>query len=281
MNIGIVCCGRLENRYAIEFVNHYKNLGFDQIFIVDNNRDNEEHFEDVLQSYIDDKFVTIYNYRDRERVQRFAYIEIYNKISNELDYDWLLFIDFDEYLILNEDNNIKDYLSRECFKDYNQILINWKVYSDNNLIYDDGRPCLERFTEESKDCAKKYGTDENELTKPFLRTGIKNVGQENWHYFFDEQHILDNTSCNNAGQKCINDAFIETNYKLAYFKHFITKTIDEYVTNKCIRGCGDMTIWEFNERYGIKRFFMYNEVTPEKIQYLKDHNIDYTKYINL
>ena len=49
MNICLVVEGRLENRYAIEFVEYYKNLGFSHIFICDNNHDGEEYFEDVLQ----------------------------------------------------------------------------------------------------------------------------------------------------------------------------------------------------------------------------------------
>ena len=64
MKVALVCCGRLENRYAVEFIEYYKQLGFDHIFIADNNRDGEEHFEDVLQSYIDNDFVTIENYRN-------------------------------------------------------------------------------------------------------------------------------------------------------------------------------------------------------------------------
>ena len=55
------------------------------------------------------------------------------KISN--NYDWVAFYDFDEFLILTKDKNIKEYLSRDCFKYANQILINWKTYTDNDLVY--------------------------------------------------------------------------------------------------------------------------------------------------
>ena len=51
MNVGLICCGRLENRYAVEFVEYYKQLGFDQIIILNNNHDGEEHFEDVLSLF--------------------------------------------------------------------------------------------------------------------------------------------------------------------------------------------------------------------------------------
>ena len=177
MKVALVCCGRLENRYAVEFVEHYKKLGFDHIFIADNNRDGEEHFKDVLQQYINDKFVTIFDYRNIGFVQYIAYTEMYNKISLDYNYDWLFYCDFDEYLTLTEDNNIKKYLSRDCFKNANQIFINWKIYTDNNLIYDDGRSCLERFTEEYICQDDIYG-NENKCIKPIIRTKISNISNK-------------------------------------------------------------------------------------------------------
>ena len=51
MDIALCAIGRRENRYAREFVEHYLALGFDHIFICDNNHDGEERFEDVLQEH--------------------------------------------------------------------------------------------------------------------------------------------------------------------------------------------------------------------------------------
>ena len=272
MKVALVCCGRLENRYAVEFVEHYKKLGFDHIYICDNNRDGEEHFEDVLQPYINDNFVTIFNYRNVWDIQLFAYIEMYNKISLDYNYDWLLFCDFDEYLTLTEDNNIKEYLSRDCFKNANQIFINWKIYTDNNLIYDDGRTCQERFTEEYIYQDGIYW-NENHCIKPIIRTKIKDIYQENLHFFMDKNNILNDSTCNNKGENCELNFCITINYDYAYFKHFTTKTIEEYVKNKLVRGTGDIPIEKFNEKYGIKWFFIYNKKTKEKLDYLKKHNL--------
>ena len=36
MKVALCCIGRTENQYAIEFVEWYKNLGFDKIFVYDN-----------------------------------------------------------------------------------------------------------------------------------------------------------------------------------------------------------------------------------------------------
>ena len=280
MKVSLCCCGRLENRYAIEFIEYYKKLGFDHIYIIDNNHDNEEHFEDVIQKYINENFVTIYNFRNKECVQIYSYIEVYNKIKD--NYDWVFFCDFDEFLTLENDNNIKEYLSRDRFKKYNQILINWVLYNDNNLIYDDGRSCLERFTTKSNYTGQKIG-----LVKPIIRTTIENIYIQNTiHQFRDNKSILEKSTCNNFGKPitlhdCGAYDIYDMGYNLAYIKHFTTKTIDEYTNKKLKVGTGDRVHSNKNLKYYFDNFFEINEITKEKINYLNEHNIKYDlKQIN-
>ena len=80
MKTCIITCGRLENRYAVEWVEYYKQLGFDHICIADNNHDGEEYFEEVLQSYIDDNFITLYNYRNWGYGQSNSYMNIIKRM---------------------------------------------------------------------------------------------------------------------------------------------------------------------------------------------------------
>lgn len=270
MKVALMCCGRLENRYAVEFIEYYKQLGFDHIYIGDNNHDGEEYFEDVLQNYINENFVTILNYRNIECIQCNFYDEVYNKLSNK--YDWIFMCDFDEYLTLTKDKNIKEYLSRDCFQKVNQILINWKIYTDNDLVYDDGRPCLERFTTQTYFNDNQW--DENRVVKSIIRTNIKNIHLHNGpHLFFN--NILNKTTCNNVGILVKIDYEQNINYDLAYIKHFLTKTIDEWINNKCKRGVGDRNLETFYKTYSIERFFKYNKITKEKLNYLKKQNINY------
>jgi predicted ThiF/HesA family dinucleotide-utilizing enzyme len=64
MTTALVGIGRLENRYAREWVEHHLRTGFDTIIIADNNHRGEDRFEDVLQTHIDDGTVIILDYRD-------------------------------------------------------------------------------------------------------------------------------------------------------------------------------------------------------------------------
>lgn len=271
MKVALCCIGRLENRYAVEFVAYYKQLGFDHIYIADNNYNGEEYFEDVLQNYIDENFITIYNYRNKEWIGWFAYSEMYQKIYNI--YDWVAFFDFDEFLTLEKDKNIKEYLSRKCFNKYNQILINWRTYTDNDLIYDDGRGCLERFTKPMP--LHKYiqynDYEENEHVKCIIRGNINNL-TISIHLSEDEK--LKETTCNSIGKKVNTIPFQKINYKFAYIKHFTTKTIDEWINYKIKRRVADRSINDFNRHYPLERFFKINKLTKEKKQFLKNNNIN-------
>ena len=67
MNIALCAIAKNENLYIQEWVKYYKDLGISKIFLYDNNDVNGECFEDVLNNYIEDKFVVIENYRGKIR----------------------------------------------------------------------------------------------------------------------------------------------------------------------------------------------------------------------
>lgn len=278
MKVAICVIGRLENRYAIEFVEYYKNLGIDHIYIGDNNYDEEEYFEDVLQQFIDENFITIISYRNIINCQEWYYANVYKEYHTL--YDYMIFIDFDEFITLVKDNNIKEYLSRNI-NNYNIIQLNWMIYTDNNFIFDDGRPCLERFTEpmELYKTVTYENKPENFHTKCIIKCVFEKIEFNNPHII---KLINKHKVCNGSfidKQNNNNDTWAEYNkdgtidYSLAYIKHFTFKTIDEYVNKLFKRGTIEGGINDMLNRYKY-RFFKVNEKTNEKIQYCLDRNID-------
>ena len=59
----LCCAAKRENLYISEFVNHYKNLGYNNIIIYDNNDIDGERFEEVIPDEINSGFVKIVNFR--------------------------------------------------------------------------------------------------------------------------------------------------------------------------------------------------------------------------
>lgn len=261
LNVALVAIGRRENLYAREFVEHYKNLGFANIIIMDNNHEGEEHFEDVLQDYIDQGFVIIEDYRDQVKPQMRGYTQMYRKYGEK--YDWIAFYDFDEFLILPRHRDISEYL--ELFpSDCQVVLVNWLCMTDNNLVKYDPRPLMERFTEAMPlDRCVQYSFPDNCHVKSIIRGGL-DVS------FGGNPHTTDTPliAYNASGVRCENRPWQLMDYRIALLKHFTTKTIEEWVTRKMKVGTPDRDPSQFLPFYK-DRFFKINEMTEDKMNYLK------------
>ena len=138
LKIWLCVIGKNENRYIREFVEHYKTIGYNNIFIYDNNDKNGECFEEVINDYIKNGFVKIIDYTERNnntRPQLDAYIDCYKR-NNRL-FDWLSFFDMDEFLELNKKyNSIQDFLNDKIFEKCENIKINWLMCKNENLYYE-------------------------------------------------------------------------------------------------------------------------------------------------
>lgn len=264
----LLCCiGRGENQYIREYVEYYKNLGFTNIVLCDNNYDGEEHYEDVIKDYIDSGYVILKDYRNQKICQLKAYNACYAEYGK--DYDWIAFFDCDEFLTLTKKKTIDEYLSAIYFNRYDMIHINWKCYGDNELVRNDGRALLERFTKPIPDDRKiAYHFPENNHIKSIIRGGLKKVEYK------VNPHTPQTVSkcCNNRGIACNGaSAFEKYNFDDAYLRHFSTKTIEEYC-NKLKKGFPD-GLWDINkmaEPLLETRFFRYNDVTQEKLDVIKE-----------
>ena len=267
MKVAVCSIGRLENRYIKEFVEYYKKLGVDKIFLYDNNYDGEEYFETVIGDYVGKGFVEVIDFRNKDYCQLEAYQDCYNKHKDE--YDWICYFDIDEYLTFeNERVSIKKFLSRKCFRDYDMIHVNWKVYGDNNLIHYEDKPLRERFTEPIMPLDFKYGYDfpENNHIKSIVRGGLEGV---TWNA---TPHTPNGIArcCNAVGNECKSASpFNEFDFSTAWLNHYQTKTIEEWITNKVRRGFADGNRDRFKKNNPIKEFFGRNQANEEKIKYVE------------
>ena len=260
--IALCAIGRRENLYAREFVDHYKNLGFDNIFILDNNHDGEEHFEEVLEDDVNRGFVKIIDIRNETNCQMKEYTKMYAEYGKE--YDWIAFFDFDEFLILPHFNDIHDYLDKFP-TDCQCVLINWLCMTDNNLVHYDDRPLMQRFTVPMPlDRCVQYNFPDNCHVKSIIRGKLDNVK------FGGNPHVVDTPliAYTSTGMKTENRPWQPMDYRIAFLKHFTTKTIEEWMTRKMQVGTPDRNPNSFLPFYK-DRFFKINEMTQPKLDYLK------------
>ena len=249
--VAICAIGRLENRYAVEWVEHYNALGVDKIFIYDNNRvEDGELFQDVLQPYVEAGFVEITYF---EGLQRDAYEKCYRDHSGE--YDWIGFFDFDELVdFANVRMTIPVWIDQ-----YNAdvVCLNWQVMTDNGLTHYDPRPMKERFTEGT---GEDFGI--NHHVKSFVRGGLEGVTFCDPHIPTTPELVCMNVLGERIEQKAVQPKVI---HSVARLLHYNTKTAEEWL-EKVSRGWVDVTGLSYKQRkeHAIDYFFSINERTAEK-----------------
>ena len=224
-----------ENRYLREWVEYYKRLGIDHIYIGDNNDSEGEQLETVLYDYLElpNPYITIINIKNRIAYQDIFYLYIYKEYGYK--YDWMCFFDIDEFLYLKEDKTIQDYLSRDTFIDVDQIHVNWLIYDDNDLIQYDNRPVQERFTRISK-----Y---QLAFVKFILRCNIIKDLVFATHTAYPVDRNYPNNylrTCSSNGKRWVDDVQCTYNTneqelndkQIALLKHYKTKSFKEFIERK-------------------------------------------------
>jgi hypothetical protein len=250
-----------ENLYIREFVEYYRKYGVDTIFLFDNNDLNGEKFENVINDYIKSGFVKVVNFRGYLKAALQMMNDCYKK--NYLNYDWLIFYEVDEYIYLKGYNNIKNYLKNKKFKECQRIQLNWLMYTDNNLLYYDNRPIVERFTEKEI-LARDNKYKGRKSIKSILKGHISNIT-------ITDIHILNKNlkSCDGFGtpKKVTSSFTYNPDFKYYYIKHYFCKSTEEFI-NKINKG--DVLHYKTNIMERIKVYFKMNTITIEKINLIQN-----------
>ena len=247
--IGICAICKNENLYLKEYVTYYQKLGIKKIFIYDNNDIDDEKPEDVLQDFIKSNFVEIIDIRGFRSAQLPSYNLCYEKYRNQFDY--ITFLDFDEFIIIQKNKSINDYLYESKFDKCESILLNWEMYGDSDLVKYDNRTMIERFTKP----VRKWNRG-----KSLVRTNIDNliiistiIVGVNVNYF-----------CDSNGNKIIPKNYLDFTAPKepeSYIKHFYTKTAEEFCY-KIKKGDG-----HYNKNHPKSKIIMQN-----RIQIFKNFN---------
>lgn len=263
--VALNCMGKCENTYIREWVEYHKSLGFDKIFIYDNNDIDGEHFEDVIGDYVEKGFCEIIDFRGRKCCQEQAYHDCY--VKNNKEYDWIAVFDIDEFLTLKQHSNVHDFLNDLRYSDYQILHLNWMCYGDNEMLDSDGRSCQERFTIPLPyDIRRFKDFPENNHIKSIVRGGLKHL---NWRFITHTPWCF-YRCCNAEGKECeVRSPYNPYNFDVAYFRHYYTKTVGEWIKVKQARGYGDMDDETARVKLGIDVFYMLNKRTPEKDAYVE------------
>ena len=276
MKVAICTIAKLENHYIREWVEYHLNLGFNKIFLYDNNDPLGERFEDEIDDYIQTDQVHLIDFRGHKWGQIAAFNDCYTRYGNE--YDWIAFIDVDEFITLTKDTTIQDFLARPQFNNFDGVYLKWVYYTDNNLITvkDNNYNCLTRFTE----------ADARSHIWALLEYG-KRISKTNLHIRINSSHgptLQSNyIECYPSGEPVILDPAnpsgdcehnnLDGLADLAYVKHFNTKSLQEFLEYKFTR-CYPIPYRRGGLDLDLNDYFKTCKITKEKLNYIQ-HWLDH------
>jgi hypothetical protein len=200
MKIALVCIAKDEDNYIEEWINYHFKLGFDKIFIYENNWRCKLDIPNVVKIPFDGEL---------------KQVEAYNSFlkNYKSDFDWVGFIDVDEFLVLSEDKIVKDFFNR--FNKMPGVAVNWFLFGDNSLerVENNEFSLIKRFT-------KRQSTP-NDHIKSFINLKVSesfvmNVHNPSMKISNQEFELFNGPFCKNCSTK------------YAQINHYFCKTIDEF-----------------------------------------------------
>lgn len=151
----IALCGIVRNeiRGIVEWLAHYKALGFSDLLIYDN--ESTDGTSELLR-VLDEAGEVVHLPWPHEvgaRPQRLAY----EHARKHSDADWIAYFDADEFLVLHRDATIGDFLAR-FDGDVSAIAVNWIVFGSGGQQAYRPLPVVERFIDALPSGAKESRT---------------------------------------------------------------------------------------------------------------------------
>ncbi|MDR0913022.1 MAG: glycosyltransferase family 2 protein [Methanobrevibacter sp.] len=216
----VICCiAKNEEEYFEEWLDHHLNLGFDKIYIYDNN--DNPGLQEFLKKYLDANKIEII----KNTFEVAPQIKCYDDFLENYDFKWGLFIDIDEFMTLSDHKNIKlflkDFENEEC------ILINWMFFGSNGHEKKTNGTVQERF----KLPILPIEQGVNKHVKAMVKKG------SNGRFSNATPHcpVGCNKYCNVIKNEVNVGPFQGPDLRVAYIKHYMLKSFEEFY-NKRMRG---------------------------------------------
>jgi hypothetical protein len=113
----------------LEWIQHHLKLGFDYIYIFDH--------KSVVPIYNILKTIHTHSYdlskvhvfRLEKDIIKINLMKIALHFSIKHNFNWMLYLDCDEFLVLNQTNNIQSFLTK--YNNYDQVAMNWLMFGSN------------------------------------------------------------------------------------------------------------------------------------------------------
>jgi hypothetical protein len=210
-----------DEKHIREWATHHLLLGFDKIVIFDHK--SAVPLNKVFFGF--DERIKIINVSRLENPIKIPLMNLAVSLAKTLKADWMLYLDADEFLILNDKNmNVKQFL--EQYNNAHSLGVNWLMFGSNNLKEDPNGLILENYT--------KSELILNKHVKSFVRP--KEVLRATNPHFFNIKNKLRMVGLDKKrlvqpyAHHAMNCAF---NKVVAYIAHYVTQSEETFRNRKC------------------------------------------------
>lgn len=143
MSIALVAVAKLEEKYLIEWVQYYLYIGFDMIYLYENNK--EPIYAELLQEFPNVKVIHFPSDGTPVRSTQFYVLEDFcAKYKN--NHTWMAHFDIDEFLVLKKHGTIHEFCQEYLGNEEGGIVVPWTHFGNNGRETYDNEPVTSRFT---------------------------------------------------------------------------------------------------------------------------------------
>ena len=245
--IAICAVAKNEDIYMEEWVIHHLSIGFEKIYIYDNN-DVFGKVTSLLEPYIHQDKVQIINCSDINPVQLWAYMHFVR--TNKNNVRWAAFIDIDEFIELENDLTIQDFV--RSYEHAEIIVLSWLGYGANGEIWKQKGSLKQRFPKPAV-LEQEYSTFPMHVKSICKIQHVKKFKNPHMPIFFWKKHRVSYNAIGEKTKAYSSYPFMFPIYQKAYIKHYFTKSYEEWF-EKTSRGLADHT----DMKRKIEEFFYLN-----------------------
>ena len=238
-----IVCGiaKQERDYIKDWVKYHLDIGFDRIYLYDNNDPDGESYGSLLDEYIKNDQLEIIDVRGIPGQQLNSYLTTYYGIP----FTYVAFIDIDEFITIDSSyTDIKDYITKTDKPELKStgIVLQWHCFagSDNT---DNSIPIYERNLNKIPPRMKKDSRSEfiNGWSKSIIHRGHNIDMNEHYPWIYTPDNGVAKRFVDWEGniRYDINiyiNNFDEQDKQTAYVRHYILRSIQNVYYNKYLRG---------------------------------------------
>ncbi len=227
----------------LEWVKYHIYIGFSKIYIYDHL--SIKSIQDIINENVvnqNNSNKVIVEKICSDTIRKTDLMDKSFKLAKNKKYDWMLYLDADEYLVLPNDNNLDSFL--EKYNIYQQIGINWLMFGSNFHNEEPEGGLLKNYTK----CDDKFHGNVKSFIRPEY---VKHVINPHC-YKVENNNLSVGINCQKLNNENpwhfeLDIPSDKLNTVNAYIAHYIFQSYDTYVKRKKNRKRDDTgTDWHWN-----------------------------------